>query len=92
MKKAGKCSRQIVELSASLENTATQRKAAISRGAICFIDRKQLSRAEEMRNRDGVSGLFFGSLPNFEELLAAKATFETNKDDEISAIQPICCR
>lgn len=45
-----------------------------------------------MRSRDGASGLFFGSLPNFEELVAVKATFETNKDDVISAIQPICCR
>lgn len=45
-----------------------------------------------MRNREGVSGLFFGSLPNFEELVAVKTTIEANKDNEISAIQPICCR
>ena len=47
---------------------------------------------EEMRNQDGISGLFFGSLLNLEELAAAKATIQMNKDDEISAIQPMCCR
>lgn len=52
----------------------------------------KLSSVEEMRNRDGISGLFFGSLPNLEELVAAKATIQTNKDDEISTIQPMCCR
>ncbi|KAJ7383154.1 hypothetical protein OS493_030306 [Desmophyllum pertusum] len=45
-----------------------------------------------MRNQDGISGLFFGSLPNLEELIAAKATIQTNKDDEIGTIQPMCCR
>lgn len=45
-----------------------------------------------MRDQDGISGLFFGSLPNLEELVAAKATIQMNKDDEIGAIQPMCCR
>ena len=45
-----------------------------------------------MRNQDGFSGLFFAPLPNFEELIAVEAVIRAEKDDEISAIQPKCCR
>lgn len=45
-----------------------------------------------MRNQDGFSGLFFGPLPNFEELIAVEAVIRAEKDDEISVIQPKCCR
>ena len=45
-----------------------------------------------MRNQDGFSGLFFAPLPNFEELIAVEAVIGAEKGDEISAIQPKCCR
>ena len=48
---------------------------------------------EEMKEHEATSGLFFGSLPNLEELIAAKAIIrQTNKNEEISTIQPLCCR
>lgn len=45
-----------------------------------------------MSNQDGFSGLFFAPLPNFEELIAVEVVIRAEKDHEISAIQPKCCR
>ena len=45
-----------------------------------------------MKNQDGFFGLFFAPIPNLEELIAVKATIQTEKNDEISTIQPMCCR
>ena len=45
-----------------------------------------------MRNLDGFFGLYFASLPNLEELTAVKFTIQTKEGDEITAIQPMCCR
>ena len=46
----------------------------------------------KMRNQDGFFGLFFAPLPNLDELIAVKAVIESEKNDQISAIQPTCCR